>query len=108
MPSKNRPGVVTLRISVLIATFFCLSAGAAFAQSPRHSTVAEPAANLPSQPVGPNDLISISVYDAPELSRTIRVGADGYFATPMLKRRLLANGLHPAELEASIAAALQE
>jgi glutamate N-acetyltransferase/amino-acid N-acetyltransferase len=30
--------------------------------------------NLPSQPVGPNDLIAVSVYDAPELSRTIRIG----------------------------------
>ena len=52
-------------------------------------------ANLPSQPVGPNDLIAVSVYDAPELSRTIRVGADGYFPLPMLKQRLKANGLLP-------------
>jgi polysaccharide export outer membrane protein len=65
-------------------------------------------ANLPSQPVGPNDLIAISVYDAPELSRTIRVGADGYFVLPMLKQRLMANGLYPADLETAIGAALRE
>jgi len=48
------------------------------------------------------------VYDAPELSRTIRVGADGYFVLPMLKQRLLAKGLFPADLEAAIGAALCE
>ena len=61
-----------------------------------------------SQRVGPNDLISVSVYDAPELSRTIRVGADGYFALPMLQQRLMANGLYPADLESAISGALRE
>ena len=61
-----------------------------------------------SQPVGPNDLIAVSVYDAPELSRNIRVGADGYFALPMLKQRLMANGLYPADLETAIGAALRQ
>ncbi len=68
----------------------------------------EVGANLPSQPVGPNDLIAVSVYDAPELSRHIRVGADGYFALPMLKQRLKATGLYPADLEAAISAALSQ
>ena len=40
------------------------------------------------------------------LSRTIRIGADGYMALPMVKQRIKANGLIPAELEAAIAAAL--
>jgi polysaccharide export outer membrane protein len=78
-----------------------------FAQAAKRP-IADAAANLPSQPVGPNDLIAISVYDAPELSRTIRVGADGYFAIPMLKQRLLASGRYPADLESTIGNALRE
>src|SRR6516164_3880922 len=64
------------------------------------------ASNLPIQPVGPNDLIAVSVYDSPELSRTVRVGADGLIRLPMLKERIKASGLYPAELEAAIANAL--
>ena len=48
----------------------------------------------------------ISVYDAPELTRTVRVGADGFMRLPMLKQRIKAEGLMPGELEAAIAAAL--
>jgi polysaccharide export outer membrane protein len=48
------------------------------------------------------------VYDAPELSRTIRIGADGFLAVPMVKQRIKATGLNAAELEASIAAALRQ
>ena len=29
--------------------------------------------NLPTQPVGPDDLLAVSVYDSPELTRTVRV-----------------------------------
>src|SRR5215469_13390961 len=62
--------------------------------------------NLPAQPIGPNDLISVSVYDAPEFSRAVRVGADGQIRFPMLKTRIDATGALPSELEASIASAL--
>jgi transcription antitermination factor NusG len=44
-------------------------------------------ANLPAQPLGANDLIAVSVYDAPELTRNVRVGADGFIRLPMLKQR---------------------
>ena len=77
-------------------------------ESNRAISTPEIGGNLPAQPVGPNDLIAVSVYDAPELSRTIRIGADGYFRLPMLKQRIKANGLTPAELETSITAALRE
>ena len=65
-------------------------------------------ANLPAQKIGPRDLIAIQVYDSPELSRTVRVGADGIVRLPMLKRRIAAEGLMPNELEAAIAEALQD
>src|ERR1035438_3747717 len=65
------------------------------------------ATNLPAQPVGANDLVAVSVYDTPELSRTVRIGADGFMRLPMLKRRIKAQGLMPSELESAIAEALQ-
>ncbi len=63
-------------------------------------------ANLPAQRIGASDLIAISVYDAPELTRTVRVGADGMMRLPMLKQRIKAQGLMPGELETAIAQAL--
>jgi polysaccharide export outer membrane protein len=64
-------------------------------------------ANLPAQRIGANDLIAVSVYDAPELTRTVRVGADGLIRLPMLRRRIQAQGFLPADLEVAIAEALQ-
>lgn len=63
-------------------------------------------ANLPAQKIGANDLVAVTVYDAPELSRTLRVGADGFVRMPMLRQKFKAEGLMPAELEANIAEAL--
>lgn len=77
-------------------------------QQQRPAPLPETGANLPAQKAGPNDLIAVSVYDAPELSRTLRVGADGFIRLPMLKQPVKANGLMPAELEVAIAAALRE
>ena len=64
-------------------------------------------ANLPSQPIGPNDLIAVSVYRAPELSRTLRVAPDGTIDLPMIERRIPAAGLLPRDLETTIAAELR-
>ena len=63
-------------------------------------------ANLPAQSIGPNELLSIVVYDAPELSRTVRVSSDGYVKLPMLPSRLQVLGKLPVEVETLIAAAL--
>jgi polysaccharide export outer membrane protein len=69
----------------------------------------EPAGgNLPIQKIGSNDLIAISVYDAPEFIRTVRVSDDGFIRLPMLKERIHAEGLMPAELEESIGKALTQ
>jgi polysaccharide export outer membrane protein len=86
---------------------FVLSAALA-QQSNRPAAAPEVGANLPAQAAGFNDLIAVSVYDAPELSRTIRVGADGYIRLPMLKQRVRADGLYPSDLEAAIAVALRQ
>jgi polysaccharide biosynthesis/export protein len=72
---------------------------------PRNSV--EPiGANLPSQVIGPDDLIGLSVYDSPEFSRTVRVGPDGTIRLPMLKQKIQAAGILPSDLEISVAKAL--
>lgn len=95
-----------MRLTFLI----CLLGVAAWAQQPNQNraiTIPEAGANLPTQSIGANDLIAVTVYDAPELSRTIRVGADGFIRLPMLKQRIKAEGLYPADLETAIAEALR-
>src|SRR5215471_5579992 len=78
------------------------------AQSQGLVATGEPSSNnLPIQRIGPDDLLAISVYGAPELTRTIRVSQDGFIRLPMLKERIAAKGLMPAELEESIARALK-
>ena len=59
-------------------------------------------ANLPQQSIGANDLIAVSVYDAPELTRSIRVDSDGAIHLPLLKSEIQADGLLPRQLEAAI------
>jgi len=65
-------------------------------------------ANLPVQPIGANDLLAISVYDSPELTRTVRVEEDGTLRLPLIRRSITAGGLRPADVEKAIAAALKE
>jgi polysaccharide export outer membrane protein len=65
-------------------------------------------ANLPAEKIGKDDLIGITVYDAPELTRTVRVGADGDIRLPMLRQHIAATGLSPVELEKAITKALTE
>jgi len=83
-----------------------LAAGFASGQTRPETPVETPVGNLPIQPLGPNDLVAVSVYDGPEFTRTVRVSADGFVRLPMLKRRIRAAGLMPAELETEIAGAL--
>lgn len=64
--------------------------------------------NLPVQKIGRDDLIGVTVYDSPELTRTIRVGSEGEIRLPMLNQHIKASGLYPAELERAITAALTE
>ena len=63
--------------------------------------------NLPSQKLGVDDLVAVSVYDAPELTRTTRVEHDGSVYLPLLREGIPAAGLLPRELESGIAAALK-
>ena len=62
--------------------------------------------NLPIEKLGPDDLLAISVYDSPELTRAVRVAADGTIGLPMLDDRIKVAGLYPEELERALAAEL--
>jgi polysaccharide biosynthesis/export protein len=64
------------------------------------------AANLPARPVGPNDLVAVTVYGSPELTRSVRVSGEGQIRLPMLRGPIDVTGLMPAAVEARIAAAL--
>lgn len=62
--------------------------------------------NLPIAKIGPNDLLGVTVYDSPELTRTVRVSADGDIRLPMIEQHIRAAGLYPEQLENSIEAIL--
>ena len=98
-PSRMKP--------ILPIIFLILAAGVAAAQAASRRAAEPAGANLPALRIGPNDLIAVSVYDSPELTRTVRVGPDGMIRLPMLKQRIKADGLLPVELEAAIAEALR-
>ncbi|HSR09200.1 MAG TPA: polysaccharide biosynthesis/export family protein [Bryobacteraceae bacterium] len=63
--------------------------------------------NLPSQKLGIDDLVAVSVYDAPELTRTVRVEADGTIHLPMLTDGVKAAGLFPRDVEGALVEALK-
>src|ERR1035437_4446900 len=91
--SSERPALAVLSV-LLFST-------ASFAQ------LAAPSPNLPAQKIRPSALVGVSVYGEPDLTRTVRVGADGTLRLPMLKEKIKADGLMPEELERAIVDALK-
>jgi polysaccharide biosynthesis/export protein len=93
-----------------VLTLCALLAPLTFGQNSRQLVTQQTidTSNLPQQKIGPDDLVGVSVYDAPELTRTVRVAADGAIRLPMLRNRINAAGLMPAELEIAIATALRK
>jgi polysaccharide export outer membrane protein len=57
--------------------------------------------------LGVDDLIGVSVYDAPELTRSVRIGTDGAVVLPMLQKRVKVSGLYPDAAERALAAELK-
>lgn len=62
--------------------------------------------NLPVSRIGDNDLLGITVYDAPPLTRPVRVSPEGDIRLPMVKMPIHAAGLYPQDLEKEIATTL--
>jgi polysaccharide export outer membrane protein len=63
-------------------------------------------ANLPGQPAGEGDLLAVTVYGAPELTRTVRVSAQGSIRLPMLAEAIQVGGLMPEQIEGRLRQAL--
>jgi polysaccharide biosynthesis/export protein len=72
------------------------------------ATILSASGDLPIERIGNDDLLGITVYDAPELTRSVRVDSAGEIRLPMLQKPIKAAGLYPADLEKSITAALIE
>ncbi len=91
------------RILASILSLLLVAAPALAAQSP--AAPAEPARNYV---IGPGDLLSITVYDAPDLSRDVRVSASGVIMLPLIPQPVQADGLTPEELAMSLAREFEE
>src|SRR5262245_31383096 len=64
--------------------------------------------NLPVQKIGVDDLIGIAVYDAPALTRPVRVSSDRTILLPMVKRRIPVAGLFPVDVESALSTELSK
>jgi polysaccharide export outer membrane protein len=97
---------------LLLAITFASSASAQEQASPSRAgsapSILNEGTNLPVEKIGDNDLIGLTVYDEPQLTRTVRVGPDGEIRLPMLRRHIQAAGIYPEDLEAAIKTALVE
>src|ERR1035441_6894607 len=104
----DRKRVLLVLIVVCASCLVPVASAQTYAQTRPFAAPETQGGNLPAQPISANDLVAISVYDAPELTRTARVSVDGFIRLPMLKQRVKAQGLMPSELETAIAKALQD
>jgi polysaccharide export outer membrane protein len=72
------------------------------------ATTFSDSSNLPVEKLGRDDLIGITVYDSPELTRTVRVDSEGNIRLPMVQQHIKAAGLYPSELEKAVTTVLVE
>lgn len=59
-------------------------------------------------PVGPGDVVHIDVFDAPELTREVRVDPTGMISLPLIPGKIRASGLNTYQLQDRIAQLLRE
>jgi polysaccharide export outer membrane protein len=100
-----RPGRLNVTLRDLVV-LLCGLGGFISGQARLPSSSIEAGGNLPPRPIAAGDLLSISVYGAPEMSRSVRVSGDGSIRLPMLKKPIEAGGVMPPELELRVSAAL--
>lgn len=93
-------------LATVVALLF--SAGVPATAQVKNADINPSTGNLPIQKVGLNDLVSIQVYDSPELTRTVRISEDGTLRLPLLNEPIHAAGLYPPELEQAITTALKD
>lgn len=93
-----------MRRALLGGLVFLLS----FSVLTRAQETSPPAEAAPDYVIGPGDLLSIVVYDAPDLSRDVRVTAKGFIQLPLLPDPIQADGRTPEELAEALAHEFQE
>src|SRR4051794_21597209 len=62
--------------------------------------------NLSLEPVGPGDLLYISVANWTEVTRSYRIGPDGSITFPVLKHNIQVSGQNASQIEKSISSTL--
>jgi polysaccharide export outer membrane protein len=102
-----QPSKKTLTAFIAFLTTFPLAAQDTRPTNPSPTADLNPLSNLPLQRVGPEDLLGLQVYDAPEFTRSVRVSADGTIRLPMLKIPIRVQGLMPNEIEILVQEALE-
>jgi polysaccharide biosynthesis/export protein len=97
------------KLVLALSAIFAIALPLAAQETPRPPSVSDlsPGSNLPLQRVGPEDLLSVQVIDAPELTRTVRISAEGTIRLPMVKEALHVQGLMPNEIEVLLTEALE-
>jgi polysaccharide export outer membrane protein len=103
--------------SMMVSLALPLPASAGTADNEAAVPAARPAAAAPADNalaqiaedyrIGPSDLLEISVFQVPELSRTVRVDARGALSLPLVGQ-IQAGGLTGQQLEALLAQKLQK
>ena len=86
-----------LKIFIFTFLFLCFSSIFTFSQVNKDY----------SYTIGPKDLITISVFDVPDLNITVRISEDGSITLPLLGR-VKAGGLTRSQLEKKLADLLEE
>lgn len=99
-------------LSLLLPAVKCL-----FAQETTESTqetnaqIAKLAAETPPRtgeiPVGPGDVLHISVFQVPDLTQDVRVGATGLISLPLIPERIPVSGCTPYQLGEKLEKLLQ-
>lgn len=96
-----RSNEFVLPLLALVASF------SAAAQSKVYEPIGMNDAVQPSAKIGPDDLLAVTIYDSPDLSRKVRVSSDGTIRLPLLSQPVRAAGLLPEQLETSVADAFR-
>ncbi len=105
IPTLTSFKVADLKLTTIILVFAVSSLPAQVSRPVVDTVVAAPSgtSSLPDHQIVPNDLISISVFDEPEVSKpAVRVGMDGTIVIPTLANRLHVEGLLPREVEEEV------
>jgi len=93
--------------AVFLLMLFVIPAGAQEDEGKKQPTDAQVATDDPNYVIGPQDMLDISVWKEPELSRNVPVRPDGKITLPLLND-VQAAGLTPGQLAAAITEGLKK